>query len=309
MVYVICRQVSADRGAEPNALVLDHVQGERTIIRRAPPGAVLETPELAYPWVCWVERSAEREWDWRIASHNLRTGETTVVARSDRRLGKRQFVPTIALERGLLAWDQRRRTSAGGGNVVRAVELATGRRYTVDASGLSHVPEVSDGAVFFNREWIRPDKGEVAVKSDVFVARPGASARRLTRTGFAMFASASHRTLAWLNLRRFWLSQPALADVYCRWKGGPALRVTDSGLVDRVEAGDELVAWQETPCRVSAVDLRESRGYRLAGLDGREALLCAVDGKRVAYELQPRPGRPEGDYELVIVQLTRNTQE
>lgn len=307
MAYVLATAVGGNRNdVQPNALVLRNLGGRPRILGRTGQGRIFESVRLSYPWIAWVERDSERVWDWTIRARDLAGERDIMVAKRDGRLGVRQFPPSISLDGGLLVWDQRVSKAGRSSNVVAAFELARRRKVVVDESGLGHSPCVSGRRIWFNEEIVRRRGDKVGVKSDIYSVEPLGARRRVTGTGFAMFAEARGNTLAWLDMRRYWLHQPAIADAYYRRRGGGPRRITTSGLAERVLAGDDLIAWQETPGRVSAVDVRTRRGYRLTGASGREGLLFDVDGRRVAFELQPDPWRGERtNYELVIVELDR----
>lgn len=304
-------RATADRrsraGLEPGTLVLSRIGGAQRVIARARPGNIIEGARLSPSWVVWVERGADRVGDWTLIACRMPEMRRRTIARADSRLREKQFAPNVSLEGDLLAWDQRVATRRGPANAIFASDLRTGRKQCVDGPGQAHSPAIAEGTVFWNEETIRSQGGKIAVRSDIFAATPGGRERRLTRTGFAMFASAHGSTLAWVDMRRNWLNQPAIADVYCRLGAGPVMRVTDHGLTERVLAGKDILVWQVTPGRVCALDTRTSRAYRLAGWASKEAVLWDVDEGRVAYELQPNPFRNDNAYELVIAEL--KTQE
>lgn len=309
MVYIVSTTVAGSRfGSEPNTLILERIGGGSEVVARVRAGRIIESAAISYPWVVWTERSGDRVGDWRIVARRMPRARKTTVAKADTRLKERQFAPNIALDAGLLAWDQRVSAAKGQpANRVLAHELRTGRRWCVDGDGRGHMPAVSGRRVFWNREAVRPKADGVGVTSDIYAAAVGAKGRRLTRTGFAMFPAAHESVLAWLNMRRAWLHQPAMADLYYRAGSGPTIRITLSGLAERAEVGDNLIAWQETPGRVCGLDLSAGRAYRLAGWRGREATLLDVDRRRVAYELAPGSPDAENRYDLVIVERARST--
>lgn len=304
LAYAEARAAKGDPGgAHPNTVLLQKLGAAPKTVLRLPAGMVVESVRLSYPWLVRIERPSSREWDWRLVALNLENRTAKAVARgSETGLAEEQFVPSPALDGRLLTWDQRVRRHGRPANVIRACDLGSGRATTVDGSGNEHIPDVHDGRIIWNEEIMSQKAGRVAVRSDLFAAVHGGGRRRLTRTGFAMFASIGRRTLVWLDLRRGWLDQPAISNVYCRWDGGRATKVTSTGLVDRALAGDGIVGWQDALSGVCVVDLRSRRGWRLTrGTD--DAVLCDVDGRRVAYEIQPNPMTGRNGYELAVLEL------
>ncbi len=287
----------------PRRVVVGLSSGEKRAVYEAAAGRIVESVKLSYPWLALLERAEPDAFDWRILLLRLPSRKARLLASGkDNGAGKRQFVPSLAFDRGVLAWDERVKAGRGYTNRIRTFDCRRGQ-YRDAAKGNVHLPSVANGRIGWNEERTTARREGVAVSSSLCITT-GMKRERGTGTPQAMFVSMSEDTVVWLDMRRRLLNQPAMADAYClAGKDRLPLRLTRDGLCSQALAGDGIVAWQDVKGRVLVADLSKDTGYRLAGFGRREAMLWDVDGRLVAWELQPELDDARMERELVVQEI------
>ncbi|RJQ52000.1 MAG: hypothetical protein C4521_11470 [Actinobacteria bacterium] len=311
LLWVEAKTGSAREASGPASVVMREAGGGRTVVWSATAGRIVESAHLSHPFLAVLERSASRVWDWRLLVGRVEPGmrgktggcRLKEIASGKRNgAGKRQFLPTIDLDGDLLVWDERERRGGRSSNVIVRYDLRT-RSRSVLARGNVHMPSVSQGRVAWNEESVTASRSGVGVTSRIRETDETGGCGSLRSTSHAMFATRSRDLLAWLDIRRRLLSQPAIADVYCSLRRGPTLRLTNDGLSTQAIAGDGLVAWQDLTGAIFAADVGRLEGFRLVKRGGREGVLWDVDGRRLVYELQPRLSGSGDEREMVVLEL------
>lgn len=289
----------------PTEVILGGLRAGREVVYSARPGRIVESVRLSSPWVAVVERDELAEWDWNLLLLRVGSaGSRRLASGRENGSGKAQFCPSPAFERDLLVWDERGRWKGKPANLIRACRVSSSRCLTI-AAGNVHLPALSGSKVVWNRESVSATRQGVGVTSVLEQWKEGGRRSRLRTTPYAMFASICDETVVWLDMRRKWLHQPAMADVYCLDESKRILRLSGDGLTNQALAGSGLAVWEDAAGKIRAADISRRRGYRLASFGGREAVLLDVEGRRVAYEIQPDVRKSTFERTLVVEELTK----